>query len=85
LANDPSTGQSVSRFSLLKGFLGFEDGSHLAQPFFQVYRAEAWRITPDIKADSSRTTLDLSGEQFPLANVTAKVHQGMVRVFCAGS
>ena len=73
-------GPSVTRFKLIQAFLGFSDASHLKLPFFELYRAKAWRLIPNMADDGERTTLDLSGEQFPLCGATSLVHHGMARM-----
>jgi hypothetical protein len=77
-------GDAVGRMHLLRAFLAFADASHLNNPklpHLQMYRAKAWELIPfDIATNISRTTLDCSGEQYPLSVAHSKVHQGMARV-----
>jgi hypothetical protein len=77
--------QAPSRFQMVKGFWGLEDGSHLSFPFFEVYRAERWRFTPlELESDRLRTSVDLSGEQFELCKASCVIHQGMACVLAVG-
>ena len=78
-------GPGVSRLALITTFLNFEGGGHLKQPFVEVYRAKRWRLVPD-PADADRTTIDLSGEQFPLPlRATVEVHKAMATVLSVGA
>ena len=73
-------GSAVSRLGLLKTMMAFESGDHLEIPFVKIYRAKRWNLLPDIKHDHERTTLDCSGEQFPLSETTCTCHKGLAKI-----
>jgi sphingosine kinase len=72
--------QGISRFQLLNIFLGFESGNHIKHPGVKMFRAKEWELSPNLPEDASKTTLDCSGEQYPLRNASGTVHKGLAKI-----
>ena len=73
--------RGVGRWEMVQAFLKLEAGEHLQHPFFERYRASRWEYTPlELDTDREKTTLDLSGQQYPLSAASGIVHRGVARV-----
>ena len=70
---------AVSRASLISMLLKMESGEHVSCSDFDLVKAHAFRLEPDL---DQKGILAVDGEMIPYTPVQAQIHKGLARVMC---